>query len=71
MSAYPRAVLTGVTVDRDGGQTFVKSGSAVDIKPGSELEAAYGGAGNLTAVITGSSRSPETAPELSREALAN
>jgi hypothetical protein len=34
MSAYPRTVLTGVTVDRDGGQTFVKSGSAADIKPG-------------------------------------
>jgi hypothetical protein len=66
-------VLTGVTVNRDGGATFVKDGSVVDIVPGSELEDAYGGAGNLSAVIpTGDpSRSPEAAPELSKEALAN
>jgi hypothetical protein len=42
----------------------------VDIAPGSALEAAYG-AGNLSAVITGPSRSPEAAPCLSKEALAN
>ena len=73
MSQYPRTVLAPVTVNRDGGQTFVKSGSVVDIVPGSELEQAYGGSGNLSAVIpTGDpSRSPEAAPELSKEALAN
>ena len=71
MSQFPRAVLTGVTVDRDGGSTFVKSGTVADIVPGSELEAAYGGSGNLSAVITGPSRSPEAGPCLSREALAN
>ncbi len=73
MSQYPRYVLAGVTIDRDGGQTFVKSGTVVDIKPGSELEAAYGGASNLSALIpTGDpSRSPEAAPELSKEVLAN
>jgi hypothetical protein len=64
-------MLTGVTIDRDGGQTSVKSGSVVDIKPGSELETAYGSPSNLSAVITGPSRSPEAAPELSKEALAN
>jgi hypothetical protein len=40
----------------------------VDIVPGSELEQANGGSGNLSAVITGASRSPEAAPELSKEA---
>ena len=45
MSQYPRTVLAPVTVNRDGGQTFVKSGSVVDIVPGSELEQAYGGSG--------------------------
>ena len=43
------------------------------IVPGSELERAYGGSGNLSAVIPPGrpSRSPEAAPELSKEALAN
>lgn len=39
--------------------------------PGSELETAYGGPSNLSAVIIGPSRSPEAAPGLSKEALAN
>jgi hypothetical protein len=61
MSAFPRYVLAGVTVNRDGGATYVKAGTVADIKPGSELEQAYGGSGNLSAVIPlGSpSRSPE------------
>jgi hypothetical protein len=67
VSQYPRAVLVGITVRG----VFVKSGSVVDIVPGSEPEAEYGGSGNLSAVITGPSRSPEAAPELSREALEN
>jgi hypothetical protein len=71
VSQYPRYVLADLTVTRDGGQTFVKSGSVVDIVPDSELEQAYGGSGNLSAVITGPSRSPEAAPEMSKEALAN
>ena len=33
--------------------------------------AAYGGSSNLSAVITDPSRSPEAAPQLSKEALAN
>jgi len=72
MSAYPRRVLTGVTVSRDGVQTFVRQDSVVDIQPGSELEAAYG-AQNLSAVIpTGdTSRSPEAASHLDRSWLHN
>lgn len=64
MSAWPRRVVPrpGVTVTNDGGRTswFVRAGSVVDILPGSALETAYG-AGNLPAVITGPSRSPEAA----------
>jgi hypothetical protein len=58
VSQYPRAVLADVTIDRDGGQTFVKAGTVLDCPPGSELETAYGGASNLSAVTTGPSRSP-------------
>jgi hypothetical protein len=39
--------------------------------PWPELEQAYGGSGNLSAVITGPSHNPEAAPELSKEALGN
>ena len=68
MSTYPRTVLSGVTVRG----VFVKSGTVVDIQPGSGLEAEYGAA-SLSAVIPASDprRSPEAAPGLSREALAN
>jgi hypothetical protein len=71
VSQFPRTVLAGVTVQRDGGATFVRAGTVADIVPGSGLEAAYGGSGNLSAVITGPSRSPECAAWLSKEALAN
>ena len=74
MSQYPRYMLASITVTNDSGRTsvFVKSGSVVDIKPGSALETAYG-SGNLSAVIPAGdpSRSPEAAPHLSKEALAN
>jgi hypothetical protein len=40
-------------------------------RPGSELETTYYGPPNLSAVIIGPSRSPEAAPGLSEEALAN
>lgn len=68
MSQYPRTVLAGVTVRG----VFVKAGTVLDIAPGSSLEAEYG-AGNLSAVIPAIDprRSPEAAPELSKEALAN
>jgi hypothetical protein len=58
-------------VDRGRAPTFVKDGSVVDIQPGSELEAAYGGPSNLFAVISGGACSQEAVPQLSREALAN
>ena len=74
MSQYPRHVLASITVTADSGRTsvFVKSGTVADIKPGSVLEAAYG-VENLSPVIPASdpSRSPEAAPHLSKEALAN
>jgi hypothetical protein len=74
VSAYPRRVLTSVLVSNDGGRTsvFVREGTVADIVPGSQLEADYG-VGNLSAVIPAGdpSRSPEAAPHLSKEALAN
>jgi hypothetical protein len=71
MSAYPRVILTGTWVSWDGVQRYYRPGTVVDIQPGSALETAYGGAGNLSAVITGPAVSPEAAPCLSKEALAN
>ena len=59
MSQYPRVVTTGVWV-ADGipnhpGATpvmiWIRAGTAVDIKPGSTLEALYGSQ-NLSGVIT-------------------
>jgi hypothetical protein len=51
---------------------FHRRGTVVDVVPGSQLETAYG-ASNLSAVIPAGdpSRSPEAAPCLSEEALAN
>lgn len=57
LSAYPRTVLTDTWVSWNpnaSGQPsalFVRHGTVVDIKPGSALEAAYGGSGNLSAVL--------------------
>ena len=67
MSAYPRIVLTSVWVSWDPAASgipnkfYVRAGTCVDIKPGSALEAAYGGASNLSGVIPPSDprRSPD------------
>jgi hypothetical protein len=71
MSAYPRRVLTGVTVSWDGVQRYFRPGTVADVVPGSQLEAVYGVPSNLSPVITGPVVSPEAAPCLSREALSN
>ena len=49
MSGFPRRVLSTVDVVwTERGQTVrVRAGSVVDIPPGSALETAYGGPGNL------------------------
>jgi hypothetical protein len=52
MAGHPRMVLTDTEVTWDGVTTFVRHGTIVDIAPGSSLETAYGGSGNLSAVIT-------------------
>ena len=75
MSQYPRRVLTDTAVAWDphanGAQraTFARHGTVVDIVPGSALEAAYGGTGNLSGVIPVSQRGDGTT--LSRAAQAN
>ncbi len=59
MSQYPRIVLTGVNVPATAANypgapattIWVRPGTLVDIKPGSALEALYGGAANLSAVL--------------------
>lgn len=76
MSANPRIVLTGIYVqwDRDGTlPLFTKRGTVVDVVPGSALEAAYGGAGNLSPVIPAwdKRRAPEFADAWSKAALSN
>jgi hypothetical protein len=70
MSQYPRRVLSDLTLMQGSWPWFVRRGTVVDVVPGSQLEAWYGPS-NLSPVITGPSRSPEAAPCLSREALAN
>lgn len=56
MSANPRRVLADIDVLWPPGNTLfpihVRRGSLVDAAPGSALEAAYGGAGNLQDVST-------------------
>jgi hypothetical protein len=47
MAANPRVVATDITVNWDGGTTFVRRGTVVDIPAGSALETAYGGPSNL------------------------
>jgi hypothetical protein len=75
VSQYPRVVLADVTVFWDphangaARSTFVRRGTVLDCKPGSALELAYGGAGNLSPVIPVSQRGDGTA--LSRAALSN
>jgi hypothetical protein len=66
-------VLVSVAVSCDGGQTFARRGTVAGIVPGSQLEEAYGGTSNLSAVIPvgDPKRSPEAAPSLSKEAFAN
>lgn len=50
MAGHPRMVLTDTTVVWDGETTFVRHGTIADIPPGSALETAYGGPGNLAPV---------------------
>ena len=68
MSANPRIVLTGLYVPWPSAlyPVFVKAGTIVDITPGSALETAYGGAGNLRSL------DPNTRDEIQdKSALAN
>jgi len=79
VSLFPRIVLTDVYVSWDphsnGAErtTFTRKGTVVDIPPGSQLEQAYGGAGNLSAVIPPGDwrRSDYSASVFSRAAQAN
>ena len=54
MSANPRRVLADITLYWPPGNTtvplHVRKGSLVDVPPGSALETAYGGAGNLETI---------------------
>jgi hypothetical protein len=60
-------VLTDTTVSRDGVAFFHRRGTGVEVVPGSALEAAYGDAGNLSAVITGPAVSPNLTWHLRRQ----
>ena len=48
MAINPRMVNTDTIVTWDGGTFNVPAGTVVDSPPGSALETAYGGMGNLT-----------------------
>ena len=75
MSAYPRRVLTDTAVSWDphanGAErsTFTRHGTVADIEPGSALEEAYGGSGNLSGVIPVSQRGDDV--NLSHAAVTN
>jgi hypothetical protein len=77
VSQYPRRVLTSVYVTWDKCGTlplFVRAGTVADIVPGSALESAYGGTGNLSPVIPPSDpkRGDEQGSQtLSKAALSN
>jgi hypothetical protein len=66
VSQFPRRVLTDTSVSWDphangaSRATFTRHGTVIDIIPGSTLEAAYGGSGNLSAVIPEASRGDGT-----------
>jgi hypothetical protein len=47
MAANARLVINDTNVAWDGGLVHVPAGTIVDIPPGSVLETAYGGTGNL------------------------
>lgn len=80
MSQYPRIVTTGVWIpdgipNHPGAAPvtiYIRAGTAVDIKPGSQLEQLYG-AGNLSPVIgpRDSRRAPELCDDLDKSALSN
>lgn len=72
MSAFPRIVLAGVTVTWDSVTRFVSAGTAVDVPPGSALEAAYGPS-NLSPVIEPDDprRAAESCDDMDKSALAN
>jgi hypothetical protein len=59
VSQFPRRVLTLTLVTWDGRSVFVRPGTAVDIKPGSALETAYGGPGNLGPLPAGDSQNAD------------
>ena len=65
MSRFPRRVLTDTSVSWDphasGAErsTFTRHGTVADVEPGSALEAAYGGSGNLSGVIPVAARGDE------------
>jgi len=75
MSQFPRRVLTDTDVAWDphasgaGRSTFTKHGTVADIVPGSALEAAYGGTGNLSGVIPEAARGDGT--NLDKAAVSN
>ena len=53
MAGHPRYVLSDATVTWDGETQFVRKGTIADIAdPASALGLAYGGAANLSAVLT-------------------
>lgn len=75
LSQYPRTLLTDTAVVWDahanGAQrsTFTRHGTIADIVPGSALERAYGGSGNLSGIIPLSQRGGEAS--LSHVAVSN
>jgi hypothetical protein len=75
MSQYPQRVLTDTIVAWDphangaARSTFTRHGTVIDIVPGSALEQAYGGTGNLSGVIPPSRRGDE--PGVDHVAVSN
>jgi hypothetical protein len=69
MSANPRRVLTLTLVSWGGCNFWVRPGAVADIPLGSALETAYGGSGNLSAVIPAGQRGQ--GDDLDRSAQAN
>jgi hypothetical protein len=59
VSVTPRILTNDTYLVWDNGTSFVKKGTMVGVAPGSALETAYGGSGNLRTLTAGELGNPE------------
>jgi hypothetical protein len=60
VSASPRIVTADVFLAWEGTTVYVRKGTMASVPPGSALETAYGGSGNLRVLTAGELCDPES-----------